>query len=1520
MLRRLFGTARQDTAPFTAQPIVLDGLSAVAAIEALISDAAALGASYPASAGARALSKRRAERAVNSLGQILAAVDADSPRGALATAIGMSMSGRRATAFFSGPDIASAQDLLAQTSNRHLPLVIHLACRASMRTLGSGHEAYMASGDAGLFQLFATNGQEAADFALIARRVAERSLVPGMIAMDGEQTAMASQEVSLPGDEFLRSYIGEPTCRIGAPTEAQRLIFGNTRRLIPRWYDLEHPTMLGSLEGSEAWALGEAGRRPYFEDHLPLFLTDAFEEFAAATGRRYDALYEHHLDDAEIILIAQGSAVETLTAAADHMRKHERLKVGVLGIRCLRPLPGGKIAEFIKGAKVAVVLERMDSPLADESPLIREIRAILDRSRENARYGHDTHRGYPAIHEKQQPRIVSAPFGLGGLPLRATDLLSLINELKSPTRSLVYLGLDFTRSASTYPKRQALLDSLRRSHGEINDLSLRSTDSITDVRSDGATTIAIHRMAGDTSESLAGDAAALIHEAFGGCLRSRPALSWQRFDQPCVDYITHSPQPLLDAGDDAPVDIAVLAAETIHQFTDPVDRVLPGGKLLLVGGGAPDEVISALPAKARRQMQAKAIKVFAVASSAEAARRREALLGGMMAVFTLQSAETEAIATNIRAARETALVDLPESERESSLDALVAAYESTTRVELTTTSGVRGEPGELPAPSVLDHLSRSDETAASLPRFWDHTGVLYREGRTEELTADPYMAAGAVPPLSSAFRDVSDARSVLPVFDPETCDGDGRLWTSCPDGSIAATVISARALIDTGIELASSQGRPADNLRSIAAKLAKGVNNIIAEQDKPPMTARGLLTQSFDALMAKNDNRSSLQDAFDAIVDAVGDLPLGPTEAFFAELERKKRGTGEFLIVAVNPDACKCPEVTFHALQGRGLKLVKQTPENLRAARRLWDLWQTLPDTSGETIERARTHPKVGPLAAIMLSRQCQSAMAGGDGAEAGSGAKLALRQVLAAAEYHLQPRLQRHLQQIDSLRSKLAARIRETLADALPTGDLDALGKGLDLLGRSDVDLATLSGKVDKAVAGGSVDGARLGRLVDAARGLADLHWRLSHGPDGFGRARSGMAIAPGSVAAWAGAFPNNPFKCPVAIDAGGETSQLARGLIEGQLQQAIAGLRLARWANLELDKPNEAEYAAEQLASLTFDDLTDEERALCPPMLIVGDGQALGERGLSQLAWLFNCKLPVKVVVLSDIGGEADGAISVDALGDYGSGRRYDLALLALLSRDAFVVQTSPADGEHFINSVLGAMAYEGPALIHIHAPSPQRHGFSPQNLHEQARLAVNTRAFPLLTFDPSAEGVFGSRLDISANPDPDSLLLIDDDGKTLTPLDWTSTEHRFAEHFERLTGDDPAPIPANEYLALNQADRAGSTPFVNVIHGEEQTRFRVGNALIEDTEHRLRLWRTLQELAGVVTPFTKQVREAAERDVAQLHEEAITQVKSEYEAKLAQLRAEYDADATRRVTDGLLALAGHGSNGAQGEDNAT
>ena len=1506
---------------------VMDGLSAVAFVEASISDSAALGASYPAALGARVWSQRCAHAAINRLGRLLVGVEAGSPRGALSAAVGLAAAGERATVFISGPDCLAAQDILAHAAGLHVPLVVHLASRATAghaQALGTGHEALHAAGERGLFVLTAANVQEAVDLALIARRVAERALVPGLVAMDVEQTALAAQEVQLPDADLLRTFVGDPGDPVDPSGDVQRLLFGRTRRRVPRTFDLEHPVMRGSYQGQESWGLGAAAGRVYFDEALERELTSAVREYETQTGRGLDALRLHEVDDAKIVLVAQGSAVETAVAVAAWARREMHVPVGVVGVRRLRPFPGAAVVEALRGARTVAIMERLATPLGDDGPLARDVRIAFDRARENTRHDAAAHPGYPTLRTKDGPRIVGVSYGLGGLPVRAADVAALVRELAAPRRSRIYLGLEFVRSSSAYPKRQALMDTVRRAHPEVADLGLRATDEPADVRPAGAVSIAIHRRAGDAASALAGAAAALIHEAVGGFLRTRPGLAWARSEAPCRDLLTFAPTPLHDPGDDVGVDIAVVGASAVTPRLDPTARLREGGALLVVTRAAHEDVWSVLPGFARESIRARRLEIHAVPVGPDddglrpEERRTEAALGGLLGLFSGRTGRsiTPERARALRAAslheEPAELAELAEPDEtvqpdERRLDAFVRAFTSVARVDAAEASpdATGAPPPAMFVPPAVREIDRMDGALDCLSSFWDRAGILYRTGDTDELTADPYAAMGAIPALSSSFYDAGDACTRMPVFDPASCDGDPRLWTSCPDGSVTALVLGPRAMVDAGIELATRAGHAVDALRSIAPRLARGLGHIVATDDAAPTSAGVLLRSAFEAVTAKGelaeDRRASLAAALERVVDVIGDLPLARTRVFFDEPEAKKTGAGELLTLAINPDACRCPELLLARCGAHGLRDVARTPEAIEAARAQWDLCWQLPDTPGATIARAADHADVGPMAALMLSRHCAHAMAAGDGAEAGSGARLALRQVLAITEYHAGPRLQAHLDDLDALRQQLAERIQRSLAKALPAQDLDALAEGLDLLGRKDVGLADLSARVDAAVEGGRVDGARLGRLVDAARGLADLHWRLSRGADGRGRSRAGLVFAPDSTGAWAGAYPHNPFACPVIIDSGDETGDFARGLLEGTLRHLIAGFRVRRWAQRLLDDPDATP------PEIHFRDLTESERALCPPVILVGDGRSFGVRGLAQLTWLLRTDLPIKVLVLNGIGGAVAGDRMVDALGSFPDHQPFDIGLLAALGRRAFVAQTSLADADHFADGVMRAIAFDGPALVHVHAPSPERDGFIPSRLFAQAELAVGTRAFPLFTFDPGRDGVFGTKLDLAGNPDAAADWTDGDTGVPQTPADWHVTEERFAARLPRITTDDDVPTPVAAFLALPPAERDGRTPCVTAPGVNDGERRRVDAALMTDVDARLRLWRTLQELAGIVTPFTAAVRAEAEDAVAAAQRDEVQRLTSAYEAKLQSLRGEFEREAAARVTAGLMALAG-------------
>jgi len=247
---------------------VLDGNSAVALSEASISSHAVLGGSFP-SAQADAVWLAELEHdGTNLFGEALSAQTTEGPRGIIAAATGLALTGRRATAFLSGTDIAAAQDLMISAAGKHVPLVLHIGTRSATAhgtTLGSGHDTVHLSADAGFFMLFAANVQEAVDFTYIARRVAEESLVPGMVVMDGEQTALATQDVRLLSPAQINDFIGAAREQIEAPTAAQKLLFGEMRRRVPAWHDLDEPVLTGALFEKESFALGALARGPFFD-------------------------------------------------------------------------------------------------------------------------------------------------------------------------------------------------------------------------------------------------------------------------------------------------------------------------------------------------------------------------------------------------------------------------------------------------------------------------------------------------------------------------------------------------------------------------------------------------------------------------------------------------------------------------------------------------------------------------------------------------------------------------------------------------------------------------------------------------------------------------------------------------------------------------------------------------------------------------------------------------------------------------------------------------------------------------------------------------------------------------------------------------------------------------------------------------------------------------------------------------------------------------------------------------------
>jgi pyruvate ferredoxin oxidoreductase beta subunit len=192
----------------------------------------------------------------------------------------------------------------------------------------------------------------------------------------------------------------------------------------------------------------------------------------------------------------------------------------------------------------------------------------------------------------------------------------------------------------------------------------------------------------------------------------------------------------------------------------------------------------------------------------------------------------------------------------------------------------------------------------------------------------------------------------------------------------------------------------------------------------------------------------------------------------------------------------------------------------------------------------------------------------------------------------------------------------------------------------------------------------------------------------------------------------------------------------------------------------------------------------------------------------------------VYSNTGGQASTAsfagqdAKMAAVGRESFGkreRRKELSQICLMHPDIYVAQTTPAHINHFYKAIMEANEYPGPAVINVYTTCQPEHGVPDCNSARQAKLAVESRAFPLFIYNPGKGDRIRERLSLVGNPaQKEDWWTPPNSGKPLTFIDFARTEGRFTKQFDK----DGKPS-----LTLLQAE-----------------------------EERLRNWRMLQELAGL------------------------------------------------------------------------
>jgi len=264
----------------------------------------------------------------------------------------------------------------------------------------------------------------------------------------------------------------------------------------------------------------------------------------------------------------------------------------------------------------------------------------------------------------------------------------------------------------------------------------------------------------------------------------------------------------------------------------------------------------------------------------------------------------------------------------------------------------------------------------------------------------------------------------------------------------------------------------------------------------------------------------------------------------------------------------------------------------------------------------------------------------------------------------------------------------------------------------------------------------------------------------------------------------------------------------------------------------------------------------------VIGGDGAML-DIGFGALSRMLTSGMDIKVILLdtqvySNTGGQASTGsytgqnTKMTPVGKIELGKteaRKEIAQIAMMHPNVYVAQTTAAHMNHFYRACLEANEYPGPAIISVFTTCQPEHGVGDNEAAQRAKAAVDSRAFPLMIYDPRKGTTIRERLDLKGNPAINEDWYVDPKTKKpFTFVDFARGEGRFAKHFDK----DGNP---SEMLQGATADRLNN-------------------------------WHLLQELAGLLKRPEEKATAAAPAAVAGENKGAdrIAQAKAAAAAKLA------------------------------------
>ena len=269
----------------------------------------------------------------------------------------------------------------------------------------------------------------------------------------------------------------------------------------------------------------------------------------------------------------------------------------------------------------------------------------------------------------------------------------------------------------------------------------------------------------------------------------------------------------------------------------------------------------------------------------------------------------------------------------------------------------------------------------------------------------------------------------------------------------------------------------------------------------------------------------------------------------------------------------------------------------------------------------------------------------------------------------------------------------------------------------------------------------------------------------------------------------------------------------------------------------------------------LDPQELARYPDYLVCTSGGKLAAAEHGRLMEALASGWPIKVLLqIDDLHDEGDGGFAAGL-------RSSQNATQAVGLNDAYVLQSSSSNLFQLRDRLLRGIAYRGPALFSVFSGASAKACGLPPYL--MAAAAMESRAFPAFSFDPSAGMDWADRFCLAANTQveqdwPVQGFAYEDEQHQrvnqqlpFTLVDFLASDRRYANHLARVPREkwNGSMIGIDESLAREGRGLPDQVPSLTMIDAQNRIqKVIVDQSLVRQADRCRQMWHSLQELGGI------------------------------------------------------------------------